>query len=106
MPAAKRTVIETANTFQGRQSWNYREIFKQGDHKIRVDIKIDSYDFQSHARAEVWNEKELKWNVVHHIPYSNIVACKKVSYVQRTCDVLSFKADRDLLVKMAEQVLF
>lgn len=104
MSEQKRTIIEAGNTYKGRQSWNYREIYTQGPHKIRVSIKVDSYNFQSHAKVEVWHG--AAWSIIHTIPYSNMASIKGVSYVDSICKVNAFAADRDELVEKASQILF
>lgn len=106
MAAAKypRVHIEVANTYSGDQSWYFREIFTQNEHKVRVSIRVNSYDFQSHARVEVWHG--MAWSVIHSIPHANMVSNKKVSYVQKNVGVTPFMDDRNVLVDMAEKILF
>jgi len=70
------TIIDNKE-FRGRQSRNLTRILKiaQGN-RLRISIKRDSYDFQSHARIELWSETEGKWNFVHSIPFAEM-ACVK-----------------------------
>jgi phage terminase large subunit len=107
MAKPKKTIIESGNTYDANQSWFYREIFKQGDFKLRVEIRVNAYDFQSHARIQVWNEANLEWKPLHSIPHSKMESLKAgISYTQPTCSTYGFQADRNALIAMAEKILF
>ena len=56
--------------FKGRQSIEYKGIYKHNNEKIRVYIDVDSYDFQSSANVYVYNSEEKKWNHLDGIHYS------------------------------------
>ena len=78
--------------------------------KISIDIRSDSYDFQSHARVSVFHPTELKWNLVASIHYSEMKTPSKLYYKvaqnQHANSVAeSFKDDLENLVSQAEQIL-
>lgn len=66
--------------FNGRQSVEFEGIYKITthcvgkiiDHKVKVIIDVDSYDFQSSAQVRVFNPDTLEWNGLGSIPYSNM----------------------------------
>jgi hypothetical protein len=87
---------------KGQQSHNYLEVLSLDGLKLRISIKRDAYDFQSHARIEAFSKGEAKWNFIHAIPYAEIQM--KTSYVAVASEA-SFKADRDELVRVAKALL-
>lgn len=90
-------------TWQGRQSWNRQIIEDIGDKKVRFTVQVDSHDFQSWARAELWSGE--KWNVIHSIPGQQVRACKTVCYVDRVCAPSKFDADITELRSVSKLVL-
>ena len=58
----------------GRQSLNFKGVYKLGELKLSIDIKRDVYDFQSHATISVWRSEALSWSVVAFIPPSKMNA--------------------------------
>lgn len=94
----------------GQQSAQLTKII-EGDKglKIKIEIKSDSYDFQSYARVSVFNSSELKWNGVDHIPFANMQTPPKLYYhvQQQNPNILSpyFTNDIKTLVLNAEAIL-
>lgn len=96
----------------GTQSAHFIKII-EGDNglKIKVDIKSDSYDFQSHAKVSVFDSKDLKWNIVDNVPHSNMKTPHKLYYhVPRpngNASVLAshFVEDTHTLISHAEAIL-
>jgi len=87
---------------KGTQSHNYQEIVAIDNLKLRITIKRDAHDFQSHCFIETMRKMDGAWNVVHSIPYSEIKM--KISYVS-PATAEDFKADRDELVRVAKALL-
>lgn len=85
---------------KGRQSVTYTEIMHYGDHRLRLVIKRDFYDFQSFARVQRWNG--TKWEFVDNIAYANMKS-QASTYANVTND--NFKADRDELLRRTKLVL-
>lgn len=59
-------------------SGNVVALEKYGDHKLKFEVERDSYAFQSHARALLFNHDEGKWNQIAEIPYPHM-NCVKAS---------------------------
>lgn len=95
-----KTISKTYS--KGQQSHNYQEILDIDGLKLRIRIKRDAYDFQSHAIIEAFSKTDAKWNQVHFIPYPEIKM--NISYVC-PASAASFKADRDELVRVAKALL-
>ncbi len=53
---------------KGQQSASAQWQFEMEHYKVKVDIKSDSYDFQSSAVVSVWSKESLQWNRVGSIP--------------------------------------
>lgn len=91
--------------FKGRQSVCYEFIGKLGAFKFKVDIKVDSYDFQSHAIGYVFDPAALKWNPLYHIPYNAMTSIKTADRFGET-KAASFRVDHDHIVgKLADILL-
>lgn len=95
----------------GTQSANLTKIIKsEAGLKIKIDIKSDAYDFQSFARVSVFNQSELKWNVISSIPFANMNTPTKLFYsINRSENpaILTdkFQKDVEILIKEAEAIL-
>jgi hypothetical protein len=73
------------NYSNGTQSVNYTALYKILGEKIRIKIKKDSYDFQSHAIAEIFQNSTAakKWERLASIPFANMEVNKKGVFYQR-----------------------
>jgi hypothetical protein len=88
--------------------------------RVRVEIKVNAYAFQSRGVVEVWSERDLKWNGVGSIHGEDlsVVGCHGsdgrpvVSYMRRADQQPLvdggpwWELDRDRLLSIAEAVLF
>ena len=95
--------------FTGSQSVSYREIYKQEDKKIKIELKSDSYLDQSYARASVLVND--KWSVIYSIPSSLLGFEKGLSYRQEYRDnpkgtEKEFKADVKKIKEQVTNILF
>lgn len=95
-----KTISKTYS--KGQQSHNYQEILSADGKKLRISIKRDAYDFQSYARVEALGNDEIKWNVIHSIPYTEIKM--KKSYVSQA-SAADFADDRAELLRVAKALL-
>ena len=83
-----------------RQSFHYVELLSLGNHKLRVDIQADTYDFQSHARIERWDGNQ--WQLVAFLLYPEM----KTKYgAIRAAKSDDFRLDRDRLINLATAIL-
>lgn len=55
--------------FNGTQSINYEGLFSFMDHKLKVSIKKDSYDFQSSCAVSIFDKAKNAWNRLASIPF-------------------------------------
>ncbi len=90
---------------KGQQDYIYTEILSWNSHKLRVSIKSDSYEFQSHAKIARWDGD--KWHNVYSIPYSQMSTKHGVYYQDhvRKITVDDFQDDRDKLIIMAKEIV-
>ena len=70
--------------------------------RLRIDIRRDTYDFQSHARIEVWSKAQTKWEFLGSIPYGKMSSLKASAYGARITD---YQGDVAELLKQASAVL-
>jgi hypothetical protein len=102
MAKSKPQVISD-RTWAGQQSWNRQVIENVNGMKMRFTIKVDAYDFQSSAKAELW--KEDGWREVHRIPGQQMRSCKSISYVARDVRPSAFDGDITELRSVSKGVL-
>jgi hypothetical protein len=103
-----------------RQGWELTAIYvHQSGARLRVRIRRDSYDHQSHAVVEAWAPRDLRWNEVHAAPYSALLVTvvdasrppNRIPLVSTTEARLSpqavkaFAADEFDLLAVADRVL-
>lgn len=100
-PAAKSEII-SERVWLGDQSWCFQRVFKLQAHRLRIDIRHNAYDFQSHARIERWDG--TRWQVIHSIPGQ---ALKLYSYVNREPPKVAevFEKDAQEMLRVAREVL-
>lgn len=84
------------------QSWNFIKIVEIQSHKLKIDIRRNAYDNQSHARIERWNGSE--WKLVHHKPIMDC-RCAIVSYVEKNVEKRLFEIDADGLLNDAMKIV-
>ena len=99
------TERNTLRVWKGHQSWNYRAIWTVRGKKVRVTIKVDSYDFQSYGRAEILSETKDKWNVISSIPGEQLATYQKIGAYDRDITAEAFKEDEQRLIAEIELIL-
>lgn len=103
-----KTSAISDRTWLGKQSWN-REIIEMmtdnaanvTDIRVRYTVHVDSYDFQSWAKAEVW--KDMAWSAIHKIPGQALKT--RASYVDPKVKPSAFDADITELRSVTKKVL-
>ena len=111
--AVKETEL-SERTWQASQSWYYEAIWEMtaGDTttKLRIDIRRNAYDEQSHAYVWAWHPQDLKWNHLRSIPVEAL-ACLPITYVterdrfEKEEMIEMFRSDRTTLLQDAAEVL-
>lgn len=109
MPTTKKPTLKAieVKTWKGQQSVHYRQLANLADFKIRIDIKRDSYDMQSHATLSVFRSADLEWKVIYSIPYPQMASLKTTSpHSMDPQGADKFAADVRTLIDGAIQILF
>lgn len=89
---------------RARSNVDYTEVMKWNEHKLRVRIRRNSYDFQSHALIERWNGEE--WKGVDSIHFSKMQTPEYLN--ERDSDEVlkaHFSKDTSKLISLAMEVL-
>jgi len=76
-----------------RQAVRLEAVYKIEDKKLSITIVSDSYESQCRAFAQLWDG--TKWNMVTHIPSSEMKTPTKLRYVNCTSTQLERHFDRD-----------
>ena len=92
------------DVYRGSQSWCYKAVWEYGEERLKVDIKRDAYDCQSHARAYVWSRSKQEWSPISdiHISQSEF---KSISYVSDNVTAANFERDEEALLDRALTVI-
>lgn len=93
--------------WNAQQSWSYEAIYEltsgRDVHKIRIYIKRNAYDAQSHLKVERWDGSE--WKQMRYFAMTAEWFTFKVSYVDQRPDWASFRADTEELLDQAVLLL-
>jgi hypothetical protein len=95
--------VITKKVSKGQQDVVYTEIIKTHGTSIRIDIRSDSYNFQSHARCYVFSDESKKWNLLVETHYASMKTPHKLHYGAHS--EANFKGDRNELVDQASELL-
>lgn len=59
----------TSRAWKGPQTIEYESTWITDDEfRLRVQIKRDFYDFQSHLRCQIWSPSQGQWNEISTLP--------------------------------------
>ena len=74
--------------------------------QLRVDIRRNAYDEQSHRIIWIWSARDSKWNLLWSLPFDR-AHCHPVSYVQTRSkvDIRLFEKDEAELLERAKEIL-
>lgn len=112
----KKFTSLSLDVVKGKQSIEYREVLEfentpNQKQKLKIEMKNDSYDFQSYARIYFWNSNE--WTLLDSIHYT-LVNFKSATYHGSASEtpqqihqknVGYFKQDQQTLLKRAYDIL-
>lgn len=92
---------------QGKQDVNATFIFNRGPSKVRIKIKSDSYDFQSFARAELFDASSNSWSIAGTIHHGQMSTPPKLCYMPKGTGVTfqEFSQDFDTLLAIVDGLL-
>lgn len=108
MAAKRKPKVISDRVWAGRQSWEREVIESVGKTRFRYHVKVDAYDFQSHAWAHVWMADDGTgtpgWKQIHRIPGQQLNTSKRISYVSQSVQPASFDDDLVELRRVAQAV--
>lgn len=87
------------------QDVHFEQILQLGEYKVRLQICSNAYQFQSHARAQVWQKDKLAWSQLVHIQ-PEAMKTPATLYAHSNVHLGVFAKDADELVRKATLVLF
>lgn len=96
-----KTITKTLTA--GRDDAKYLHILEISGHRLKVDIRSNSYDFQCHARVSRWNDS--KWELVHSIPYGAMKTPSGLVYGRNPATDADYTADLTELLRVATAIL-
>jgi len=105
MAKAPKTTPIAKTITKGRQGVIYREMLSVDGKKLRIDIESDSHAFQSHARIEIYNPTELKWNNLASIHYAAMKTPAQLYYSSAGMQEHNFTTDRNELLRQAFAII-
>jgi hypothetical protein len=97
-PELYRTLLGP-ELYRTRQGVGCREILDVLGKTVKVDIYRDSVEFQSHARAKIWDG--FQWNSMASVHWSNMETPENL-HVKKSASTAVFLVDRAAVL---EQVL-
>jgi len=99
-----KTISEKFYKNQGNQSQMYILIVKlPDDTKLKVSIRKNAYDFQSHCKLYRWDGE--KWQFMVSTPYTEMLAVNKEPYYELKQNIKSYQEDAKKLIKEAKEVI-
>lgn len=57
MKKADKTLLKEITPRHHNGGWTYHEILLIEGHKVQLSIYVESYQFQQHARVQVWRSR-------------------------------------------------
>ena len=92
----------------GQQTANLREICEINGQRFQIEIKLDSYDFQSHGIISLWSVEKKEWNRVYSIPGQLLKSDRGIMYgtPKKALSVVDFYKDSQALIENAVKIVF
>lgn len=89
--------------YQQSQSWHFKKVVAIGKKTFKVHIKRNAYDFQSFAKAFIYDTSRSQWNEIVLAPIMEC-ECKGISYVHKDVKASAFAKDFDRLLAEATEI--
>jgi hypothetical protein len=97
-----KSKIISSRCYNQDQSWYFERVIRyQGDNghfTLKVHIRRNSYNSQSHAQVSIWDGFE--WSNIVNAPISECV-CKTISYTDNNVTMSQFEDDEKRLLEEA-----
>ena len=90
---------------KGHQTSHAVFVYSCGEQRVRLSIKSDSVEFQSHAKAEAWSLTDNRWNYLTSIPYSQMRTKHGLAYAAWWAAADNYEADRVKLLAQVKAIL-
>ena len=102
-PETKR--VMPAKTWSESQNgrWGFESLWEFAGRRIKINIRVDSYEMQSHAYAEIFDPGDNKWNRVAAIPYPQMASLK--SAYAKVVPAAKFALDEQTLLSEVQSLL-
>lgn len=97
----------SSTVWNANQSWNYESLHKIGEnaeHTVRISIRVNSHEFQSFVKAEIYSPETKQWNEIASMPFPK-GRYLNVSYINENCKENVFWFDRDQLLEKVVGIL-
>ena len=90
---------------KSKQSFNLLSNYRIDNKSIKIEIKLDSYDFQSYARSYLFTDQG--WEIIYSIPYGNMESImSNIKYCNKTNDcVIALEIDESKILDISKQIL-
>lgn len=96
---------ESRRVWSGQQDRNIEVTGDVCGYPVRLRIRVDSYDFQSYGRAEVFSPSGVCWNEVSSIPGQMLGCLKTAGPYKRDFSERAFDGDLKTLEDEVAAVL-
>ena len=92
----------------GQQTANLREICEINGQRFQIEIKFDSYDFQSHGIISMWSADRKEWSRVYSIPGQLLKSDRGVIYgtPKKNLSRVDFYKDVQILIENVVKIVF
>jgi len=105
MKTNKDTIMQSVNT--DRDNAVYSEVLNPliacKRHRLKVDIRSNSYDFQSHARVKRWDGEQ--WQLVHSLHHKEMKTRHGMNSDFNPAGSNEFAEDRNELIRVAKAII-
>lgn len=90
--------------FNGEQSYNLLSNYRFGNKSIKIEIKRDSYDFQSYARSYLFTDQG--WESIYSMPYEKMRTTQyEISWLKKEECHKAFMLDELLILDTSKLIL-
>ena len=87
-----------------QQSFNLLSNYRIKNKSIKIEIKLDSYDFQSYAHSYLFTDQG--WKEIYSIPYYNMTAITQdLSFLSAEKCRQAFATDEDKILDISKKIL-
>jgi len=89
--------------YQQSQSWYYKKVVAVGEKTFKIEIRRNSHNSQSYAKAFIYDTIGSQWNEIILAPIMEC-ECQKISYVTKDVQPSVFANDFKRLLAEAKEI--